>query len=115
MHQITAGLCSAVLTSIALLLNYYGLENWSGISRLSAILLSGLAVGMCQGFFVDPTLLRAIGVGAFFGMLALISPVVAATYGFALLSLPLLAGFAVLVYLGGKMGANFRISLFAQS
>jgi hypothetical protein len=32
------------------------------------------------------------------------------TYGFALMGLPLLAGFAMLVFLGAKIGANLRLN-----
>jgi len=50
-----------------------------------------------------------VGMGAFFGLLILWLPVVLVTYGFALIGLPLLVGFGMLVFFGAKIGANFRL------
>lgn len=104
------GISSAVITFFVAFFNYRSLENFSGIVRLIAIVLSALAIGMCQGFFVQRSGHRALGMGAFFGLLILWSPVVMVTYGFALMALPLLAAFAMLVLFGAKVGANLRLN-----
>ncbi|MES2832453.1 MAG: hypothetical protein V4695_10715 [Pseudomonadota bacterium] len=109
MSKIKTGLFSAVITCFVAFLNYTELENFSGIVRLLAIVLSGLAIGMCQGVFVDREMHMAIGLGAFYGMLVLMSPVIVVTYGFALMSLPLLAVFAMLVFFGAQIGNDLRI------
>jgi amino acid transporter len=104
------GICSAVITLLVAFFNYRGLENFSGIVRLVSIVSSALVIGICQGFFVQRSDHRALGMGAFFGLLILWSPVVMVTYGFALMALPLLAAFAMLVFFGAKVGANLRLS-----
>ncbi|WGG53218.1 hypothetical protein [Rugamonas sp. DEMB1] len=104
------GITSAVISFLGAYFNYSGLEDFSGIVRLIAIILSALAIGMCQGFIVDRAGHRAIGTGAFFGILILFSPVVVVTYGFALMALPLLAAFALLVFFGAKIGTNLRLN-----
>ena len=104
------GISSAIITFLVAFSNYRGLEDFSGIIRLIAIVLSALAIGMCQGFFVERAGHLAIGTGAFFGLLILYSPVVVVTYGFALMALPLLAAFALLVFFGAKIGANLRLN-----
>lgn len=104
------GISSAVLSFFVAFFNYTGLENFSGIIRLAAIVSSALAIGICQGFFVQRSGHRTVGIGAFFGLLILWSPVVMVTYGFALMALPLLVAFAMLVSFGAKIGANLRIN-----
>lgn len=89
--------------------NCTSLENFFGIVRLVAIVLSALAIGIFQGFFVRRSAHRIVARGAFFGLLLLWSPVVLVTYGFALMALPLLAAFAMLVFFGAKVGAILRL------
>jgi hypothetical protein len=48
------GLSSGIISFFSALFNYTGLENFSGIIRLIAIVLSALTIGMGQGF--RPTL-----------------------------------------------------------
>ena len=103
------GISSAVISLFVGFFNYAGLENFSGIVRLVAIVLSALAIGVCQGFFVQRAGHRAVGMGAFFGLLILWLPVVVVTYGFALMALPLLAAFSMLVFFGAKVGAHLRL------
>jgi len=104
------GISSAIIIFFVAFFNYRSFENFSGIVRSVAIVLSVLVMGMCQGFFVQRSGHRAVGVGAFFGLLILWLPVVLATYGFALMALPLLAGLAMLVFFGAKIGANLRLN-----
>lgn len=104
------GITSAVISFLVGFFNYTGFENYSGTVRLAAIILSALAIGMCQGLFVERAAHRTIGVGAFFGLLILFSPIIVVTYGFALMALPLLAAFALLVFFGAKIGANLRLN-----
>lgn len=99
---------SAVISLSVAYFNYTMLENFSGIVRLMAIVLSALATGMGLGFFVQAEGQRSVGLGAFLGLLILWSPVVVVTYGFALMAVPLLAGFALLVFFGAKMGTRLR-------
>jgi hypothetical protein len=105
------GVSSGIISFFSAFFSYTGLENFDGIIRLAAIVLSALAIGMGQGFFVQRSGHRTVATGAFFGLLILWSPVVVVTYGLALVALPLLAGFAMLVFLGAKFGANLRINL----
>jgi len=44
------GISSAVISLFVAFFNYRGFENFSGIVRLVAIVLSALVIGMCQGF-----------------------------------------------------------------
>jgi hypothetical protein len=104
------GVSSATISLLVAFFNYRSLENFSGTVRLVAIVLSALVIGMCQGFFVQRSGHRAVGIGAFFGLLILWSPVVLVTYGFALMALPLLAALAMLVFFGTKIGANLRLN-----
>ena len=106
------GISSAVISLFVAFFNYRSLENFSGIVRLVAIVLSALVIGMCQGFFVQRSGHRAVGMGAFFGLLILWLPVVLVTYGFAIIGLPLLAVFGMLVFFGAKIGANLRLNFF---
>lgn len=113
MSKITTGLVgvfSAVISLIVALANYTGLENFSGTVRLVAIVLSALAIGVCQGYFVQPRRHKAIGIGAFFGLCILWSPVVMATYRFALMGLPFLAVFAMLAFFGANAGTHLRVN-----
>jgi hypothetical protein len=104
------GITSAVISFLGAYFNHTGLEDFSGMVRLVAIILSALAIGMCQGFIVERAGHGAIGIGAFFGLLILFSPVVVVTYGFALMALPLLAAFALLVFFGARIGTNLRLN-----
>ena len=99
---------SAVISFLCAFVNYAGLENYPGVVRLIAIAASALTIGACQGFFHKRPRHGAIGAGAFLGLLVLWSPVVVVTYGFALMSLPLLAIFAMLVFFGAKIGTSLR-------
>jgi hypothetical protein len=96
----------SVLTAVFL---YTALENFSGIAKLCVVVLSGLIIGTVQGFFIEKSWHRAIGIGTFAGPLILWLPVVIVTYGFALLGLPLLAAFSTLVLFGAKLGAKLRM------
>lgn len=102
------GISSAAITLLVVFANYAGLENFSGAVRLLAIILSALAIGAGQGFFVQRARHKTVGIGAFVGLSILWLPVVFVTYGFALMGLPFLAAFAMLVFLGAKAGAHLR-------
>lgn len=113
MSKFKTGLIAISSAAISLFIaycNYIALENFSGTIRLFAIVLSALAVGVCQGIFVQRDKHRAVGIGAFFGLLTLWLPVIVVTYGFALMALPLLAAFAMLVFYGARIGASLRLS-----
>ena len=104
------GIASAAISLFVAYCNYIALENFSGTVRLFAIVLSALVVGVCQGVFVQRAEHRAVGMGAFFGLLALWLPVIVVTYGFALMALPLLAAFAMLVFYGARIGARLCLT-----
>ena len=104
------GMSSAAISLCVAYCNYTGLENFSGTVRLIAAMISALAVGICQGFFIQRSGHRDVGMGTFFGLLTLWLPVVVVTYGFALMALPLLAIFAMLVFYGARIGANLRLN-----
>ncbi|MYM23793.1 hypothetical protein GTP46_14155 [Duganella sp. FT135W] len=105
------GSLSAVVSFLAVFLIYIGMENFPGMIKIAAVVLSALAIGICQGFFIERAWHRTIGIGTFTGILILWLPVIAVTYGFALLALPFLAAFAMVVFYGAKLGARFRTSL----
>jgi hypothetical protein len=104
------GVSSAAISLCVAYCNYVALENFSGAVRLFSIVLCALAVGVCQGVFVQRAEHKAVGMGAFFGLLTLWLPVIVVTYGFALMALPLLAAFAMLVFYGARVGANLRVT-----
>lgn len=108
MSKIKTGLISAVITSFVAFLNYTTLEDFSGFVRLVSIVVSGLAIGICQGYFAGEIKPTAVGWGAFCGILVLMLPAIAATYGFALLALPFPALFGILVFFGVRLGNNLR-------
>lgn len=104
----TIGVVSALGSILAVFLVYASLEKYSWVVNAFAIVLSGLAIGMLQGWFVQPARHRTIGLGSFSGILLCWLPVVAVTYGLALLALPLLAAFALLVFFGARLGSQLR-------
>ncbi|MYM37741.1 hypothetical protein [Duganella qianjiadongensis] len=99
---------SAVLGFLALYLVYIKLENFSAPVMLAAVCLSGVVIGAGQGFFLDRRWHKVIGNGTFIGIFILCLPAVAATYGFALLVLPLLVAYAWLVLASARFGASLR-------
>lgn len=105
------GASSAVANPLAAFIAYTAFENFSGSVQWLAVVMTGLLTGMLEGIFIGRPWHRAIGIGTFIGTLILWSPVVLVTYGFALLALPLLAGFAALAWVGAKLGNNLRVSI----
>ena len=103
------GALSALLTILIAYLFYTSSEGMSGMAKLCGIVLSGLVIGAAQGFFIEPSWHRTIGIGTFTGALILLLPVVLVTYGFALIGLPLLAAFSMLVRSGAKLGNTLRM------
>lgn len=99
---------SAVANPLAAFIAHTALEDFSGLIQWLAVVMTGLAAGMLEGIFIGRPWHKAIGIGTFIGTLILWSPVVIVTYGFALLALPLLAAFAVLVWFGAKLGNGLR-------
>ncbi len=55
------GSLSAIASFLAVFLIYVSLENFSIIVKVSAIVLSALTIGICQGFFIERVWHRAIG------------------------------------------------------
>lgn len=104
------GTLSAILGFLAVFLVYTGLERFPGVVMVSSIAVCGLVIGMGQGWFIPPARHRTIGMATFVGLLILWLPVVFVTYGLALLALPLLAAFALLVFFGARLGSHLRAS-----
>ncbi|NHQ92059.1 hypothetical protein [Janthinobacterium lividum] len=104
------GALSAVLSFLAVFLVYTSFENFPGMVNVLAIAACGLVIGVCQGFLIQRPQHRTIGMATFAGLLILWLPVVFVTYGFALLALPLLAAFALLVFFGARLGSHLRAS-----
>jgi hypothetical protein len=102
------GACGAVANPLAAFIAYTVFEEFPGLAQWLAVAITGLSIGMLEGIFIARPLHRAISLGTFIGLLIMWSPVVLVTYGFALLALPLLAGFAVLVRLGMTLGNSLR-------
>ena len=109
------GAFSAVVSFFAAFFVCTSFENFSGMVRVSAVVAAALAIGACQGLFIERQWHKAVGLGTFVGMFILWLPVIAVTYGFALLALPLLAAFAVLVFYGAKLGARLRKNVFGAA
>jgi hypothetical protein len=103
-----AGALSALVIPAAAFLAFTSFENSPGIIQLAAVGISALVAGIVEGLLVERSCLDAIGWGTFAGSLVLWSPVVIATYGFALLGLPILAGLAALVWFGAKLACSLR-------
>ncbi|MBA5604443.1 hypothetical protein H3H36_03590 [Duganella sp. FT3S] len=107
------GVFSAVVNPLIAFIVHTAFENFSGSAQWLVVVMIGLSTGMLEGIFIGRPWHRTIGIGTFIGTLILWSPVVMATYGFALLALPLLATFAVLVWFGTKLGNNLRAKVSA--
>lgn len=112
-RTVIIGAFSAVANPVAAFIVHTAFENFSGSVQWLAVVMIGLSTGMLEGIFIGRPWHRTIGIGTFIGTLILWSPVVMATYGFALLALPLLATFAVLVWFGAKLGNNLRAKVSA--
>lgn len=102
------GTLSAILSFLAVFLIYTSLEHFPGTVTVLAIVVCGFVIGLGQGWFVQPPQHRTIGMATFVGLLILWLPVVLVTYGFALLAVPLLAAFALLVFFGARLGNHLR-------
>jgi hypothetical protein len=102
------GACGAVANPLAAFTAHTVFEEFPGLVQWLAVVVTGLSIGILEGIFIARSLHRAIGIGTFVGLLIMWSPVVLVTYGFALLALPLLAGFSVLVWFGMKLGNSLR-------
>ena len=109
------GALSAVLSFLAVFLVYTSFENFPGMVHVLAITTCGLVIGICQGFFIQRPQHRTIGMATFVGVLILWLPVVFVTYGFALLALPLLAAFSLLVFCGARLGSHIRASAWRSA
>lgn len=106
---VMVGALSAATSILALWIAFFRLENFSLLIRLAAVVLSGVATGMWLGFFFDRRWHKAISRGAFIGAFILWLPVVAVTYGIALIALPLMLAYAWLVLAFARLGTRFRI------
>jgi cobalamin synthase len=104
------GTLSAILSFLAVFLIYTSLEPFPGAVTVLAIAVCGVVIGLGQGWCIQPPQHRTIGMATFVGLLILWLPVVFVTYGFALLAVPLLAVFALLVFFGARLGSHLRAS-----
>ena len=101
-RQFTAGLCSALLSLLSAWLVYAGLEGAPGAVVLLAVALAGFCAGVGLGLVFGAAATMEVGLGAFLAALLLWTPVVLATYGFALIALPGLALFGWIVGQGAR-------------
>ena len=102
------GTLIAILGFLAVLLIYTSLELFPGTVTVLAIVVCGFVIGLGQGWLIQPSQHRTIGMATFVGVLILWLPVVLVSYGFALLAVPLLAAFAQLVFFGARQGSHLR-------
>ncbi len=105
------GAFSIILSTLSASLVYMVFEAYPGWVKLLAIVFCALLIGALQGFFIRPSHHKVVGIASFIGIVILWLPVVLATYGFALLALPLLAAFARLVLAGATLGSKLRANL----
>ncbi|WP_409026878.1 hypothetical protein OX462_19845 [Janthinobacterium sp. SUN098] len=105
------GILSATTSIGAAFLAYMYAESLPDVLKVLAVIAAGLLTGILQGIVLGSSWLKTIGISAFLGALVLWTPVVLVTYGFAVVALPLLAAFAAIIWLGGKLGASIAIKL----
>jgi hypothetical protein len=70
------------------------------------IFAAGFCLGLIHGWIFGKRCVRRIGLWAFIAVCVLWTPVVLTTYGFALLGLPLLAAYALVVFIGARFSAD---------
>lgn len=90
-------------------------EEYSGVVRIGALVLAGIAAGIAQGALFGERFYMTIGVGALLGALVMWAPIVMVTYGFALLGLPVLMAYAACVGVGAKFSGRFFPSVAPSS
>jgi hypothetical protein len=105
------GAGSGIATMLGTFIIYLTTERFPGVVSLTAMVPMGLVIGCLLGLVAGSNLAKAVGIGAFIGILILWTPVVVVTYGFALLALPLLALYSSLVAVGAKVGGALRRKL----
>jgi hypothetical protein len=103
---IAVGAASALLSILGALLVYIGMEGSAGAMQLLALVPVAVIVGLLLGVLGGEGSAAAIGVGCFSGLLLLWTPVVVVTYGFALLSVPVIAIYVFIVVRSSKLGAS---------
>ncbi|MCX7294165.1 hypothetical protein [Janthinobacterium sp.] len=103
------GIVSATTSIGAAFLAYMYAEPLPDALKVLTVIAVGLVTGILQGMLLGSSWLKTIGISAFLGALLLWTPVVLVTYGFAVVALPLLAAFAAIVWVGGKLGAGIAI------
>jgi hypothetical protein len=103
-----AGLASFACSFVLVLSTYWVLEGSGRWVLSSGIYAVGFVLGGVFAYMFDPGRSLPIGVGAFLAVAVLWTPVVLTTYGFALVAVPLLAVYALLVVLGFRLVAGQR-------
>ena len=103
-----AGIASFACSFALVLCTYWVLEGSGSWVMSSGIYAAGFVLGCVFACMFNPGRSWSIGVGAFVAVAVLWTPVVLTTYGFALLAVPLLAVYALLVVLGYRLVASRR-------
>lgn len=99
---------SAVAGGISVIGTYVTVQGVSSLTFVLALALVGMLVGGLVGIWAGDKSAKMVGVGAFIGVFIIWLPVVAVTYGFALLALPLLLLYALIMAIGSKFANMLR-------
>jgi hypothetical protein len=103
---ITSAIASLVSNLVVVLMVYRLLAATSTWTIGVGIFAAGMCLGIIHGWFFRQHCVRRIGLWAFIAVCVLWMPIVLTTYGFALLGLPLLVAYALVVLIGARFGAD---------
>ncbi len=99
-------LSSVLVSPLSAYLFYVFFDQYPTLVRIVGMIVAGLSAGLVLGSVFGADCYKSIRSGAFIGVCLLSIPVVLASYGFALLGLPLLMAYASCVSIGAKCGAR---------
>jgi hypothetical protein len=108
-NSLSMGALSSVAAIVGAIGTYFLFPGTSPVVFTLALIAVELTLGIGIGFFACDASIKSIGFGAFVGLLIVWTPVVAVTYGFALLALPLLFLTAGALAVGSRLGRKVRI------
>lgn len=99
---------SAMAGVMSVIGTYVTMQGVSPVIFILVLALVGMLVGGLVGIWAGDKSAKMVGVGAFIGVFIVWLPVVAVTYGFALLALPLLVLYALIMAIGSKFANILR-------
>lgn len=93
---------SATTVVIFVYLFFMKSENFFWPLRLIAIVALGFFIGFVEGALFGSSRYKLIGIGSFCGLFFLWLPSVLVTYGFSLMFVPVLLGYAAIFAIGAR-------------